>query len=139
MPNIQKICRPLMMITPCPTSQFRNLFTTRDVMEKFEIQSESRWIVRVLCNKTKPTLVEFTAPWCTPCTKVVSRIEAAVDDDEVDLAVVNIDRMPELAQEYKVSAIPCLLGFNKEGEIVARLEGIQSEDSIINLVRKISQ
>ena len=67
-----------------------------------------------------------------------SRIEAAVaaTNDEVDLAIIDIDELPDLAEAYNVTAIPCLLGV-KDGQIMERLIGGQDEDTISGLVSKI--
>jgi len=137
MPFIHKTISSLTKMKPCFKPHFRRLSKSMHFMEKFEVINEEQFLSSVLENR-KPTLVEFTAPWCVPCNKVVSRIEAVVDADEVNVAKIDMDTMSDFAQKYNVSAIPCLLGV-KDGQIVARLEGIQNEESISNLVRKISQ
>merc|ERR1712058_124072 len=68
---------------------------------------------------------------CGPCRMIAPRVEAAVaaTNDEVDLAIIDIDELPDLAEAYNVTAIPCLLGV-KDGQIMDRLIGGQDEDTI---------
>merc|ERR1712131_301125 len=104
--------------------------------ERFEIQDEEHF--NKVLEGNKPTLVDFTAPWCGPCRMIAPRVEAAVaaTNDEVDLAIIDIDELPDLAEAYNVTAIPCLLGV-KDGQIMDRLIGGQDEDTISGLVSKI--
>ena len=106
-------------------------------MERFEVQDEEHFKTSVLSN-SKPTLVDFTAPWCGPCRMIAPRVEAVVaaTNDEVNLAIVDIDELPDLAEEYNITAIPCLLGV-KDGQVLDRLVGGQDEDTISGLVSKI--
>ena len=79
----------------------------------------------------KPVLIDFTASWCGPCQLLKPTINKLSKEYE-DVAVigkVDVDANPELAQEYKANAIP-LLVFLKDGEAVERLTGLQSEETI---------
>ncbi len=72
-------------------------------------------------------LVDFNADWCGPCKMMKPILEAfAKTHSEVKLVGVNIDDNDELAEEYRVSTIPCMVMF-KDGIEVAREVGVQPE------------
>ena len=80
-----------------------------------------------------PVLVDFNADWCGPCQMLKPVLdELAESTENVKFASVNIDDEDELAEEYGVSSIPCLVLF-KNGTEAARSIGFQPKDSIRQL------
>ena len=55
-------------------------------------------------------------------------------DGKVKVGKVNVDENPELANEFGISAIPCLKYF-KNGEIVDELVGYVPKDEIVALLK----
>ena len=86
----------------------------------------------------KPVVVDFSADWCGPCKLIQPRLEAAIANAEtkVDLAKVDIDDLSELALEHRVHAVPTMVAI-KNGEIVAKLIGLQDEDVLASFVGKL--
>lgn len=72
----------------------------------------------IVLNSEKRVLVDFNADWCGPC-KMLRPIldEIAKTNDEIEIVSVNIDDNEELAKEYGVMSIPCLVLFEKGKEI----------------------
>lgn len=60
-----------------------------------------------------PVLVDFWAPWCSPCTMVAPVLDdyAAQNKERLKILKVDIDQYPELAQRFQVRGIPALLVF----------------------------
>ena len=80
-------------------------------------------------------LVDFWASWCGPCMMlgpIVDEVSEKIDN--VKFCKVNCDNDRELALEYGINAIPCLLVF-ENGEIVNRSVGLVEEQDIVNLVK----
>ncbi|MFC1754039.1 thioredoxin [Thermoproteota archaeon] len=73
-------------------------------------------------------IADFWAPWCGPCkmfTPVFENVSKEVKD--VTFIKVNVEENPDAASQLGISSIPCIIFFNN-GEEVARVNGVQSED-----------
>ena len=72
----------------------------------------------------RPVVVDFYADWCMPCRQLGPEIEALSErwDGRVRFAKLDVDRAPELAQQYGVLSIPTVVLF-EEGKVKARTMG----------------
>jgi len=85
-------------------------------------------------ENTKPVLVDFYADWCGPCKMLTPVIEQiAAESSEFDVYKLNVDEAPELAAQYGVMSIPTLIVF-KGGEVAAKTIGVQSKQTILNML-----
>lgn len=62
-------------------------------------------------------LVDFYANWCGPCKMLSPILEQLASEVDIDIIKVNVDKYQDLAREYKVMSIPCLILFDNEKEI----------------------
>ncbi len=62
-------------------------------------------------------LVDFYATWCGPCKMLSPILEQLVSEVDIDIVKVDVDKYQDLAREYKVMSIPCLILFDNEKEI----------------------
>ncbi len=87
-------------------------------------------------NSKQKVLVDFNAGWCGPC-KVLKPIfeEVAESNNDIKFASVDIDNEEELAEQYDVSSIPCLVLF-EEGKEVERKVGFISKSDIEKMIKE---
>ncbi len=82
----------------------------------------------------KKVLVDFNATWCGPCKMLAPVIEEISDEvKDVKFVSVDVDDEEELAEEYGVSTIPCLVLFDN-GKEVSRNIGFMPKDEIKSIL-----
>lgn len=85
-------------------------------------------------DSDRPVLLDFWAPWCTPC-RMVGPILDEIDGERSDIKVakVNVDEQPELAGQFGVMSIPTLVVV-KEGRIVQQAMGARPKAQILSML-----
>jgi len=75
-----------------------------------------------------PVLVDFWAEWCGPCKMIAPMLDELAGEyaGKAKIAKVNIDDHPDLATQFRVTAIPTLLFF-KGGQVVEQVVGAKSK------------
>lgn len=97
-------------------------------MEIVELTKDS--FENEVLKSDKTVLVDFNANWCGPCRMLRPILdEVALASDDYKIVSVNIDNEEELAEEYGVSSIPCLVLF-KDGKEINRSIGLRPKDEI---------
>jgi thiol-disulfide isomerase/thioredoxin len=78
-----------------------------------------------------PTVVHFSAPWCSPCTQV-RRVVNQVCDDLGDVAHVEIDMdaNPSAARRLSVLSLPTTFIFDADGQQRYRAAGVPKADDL---------
>ncbi|MBO5858694.1 MAG: thioredoxin [Clostridia bacterium] len=80
-------------------------------------------------------LIDFFAPWCSPCKTMARVIEsvAEVADENVKVCKVNVDEESELANRFGIMTIPTLVVM-KNGEIVNRSIGVTGKRTVFDML-----
>ena len=84
----------------------------------------------------KSAIIDFWAPWCQPCRHLGPIIEAIAEaNPDIEVCKINIEENPKAVLTHKVHSIPVVLFF-KDGEIVHRLVGLQSQETLQGIIDK---
>ena len=86
-------------------------------------------------NEGKAVLVDYWAPWCGYCRRIVPMYDKVAQQYEGRLIVakVNIDEEPELARRERIEVIPTLVLY-QNGEPLGSLVAPDSKGKIEELI-----
>ncbi len=88
--------------------------------------------------EAKETLVvDFWAEWCGPCRMLAPVMEELSDEFEgrVRFVKIDVDDNPDLAREYSIMSIPCVMVF-KGGALAAKNVGFAPKAKMKEFIEK---
>jgi thioredoxin 1 len=90
---------------------------------------------KTVLQSPTPVIVDFWAPWCTPCKMVAPILEklAVEYEGKVIVAKVNTDENPQWMEKYGIQGIPTML-FVAKGKILHQQVGALPEPMLRNLL-----
>ena len=80
-------------------------------------------------NQKKPALVKFFASWCHVCQEVNTSYQELSDDKEckgLHFCEVDVEKVPALAQQYKVRGVPTFVYLDENGKTVKEVVGVSN-------------
>lgn len=81
------------------------------------------------------TLVDFWAPWCSPCRMQGPVIEKLAEkfNGKATIGKFNVDEEKSIPARYGVRSIPTIMLF-KNGKAVKQFVGLQNEEALTRVI-----
>lgn len=91
-----------------------------------------------ILKASKPSVVDFWAPWCAPCRAIAPLMEELAKDfgDKIKFAKCNVDNNPVTPGKYNIRSIPTIIFF-KNGEIVKQVVGMVARSKFEEIINSI--
>ena len=80
-------------------------------------------------NSNGKILVDFWASWCGPC-RMLAPIMDEISEEGIMVYKVDVDENHELAKEYGVMSIPCVILF-ENGKELDKSIGFKTKEEIL--------
>ena len=89
-------------------------------------------------SETVPVVVDLWAEWCGPCKQLGPILDKVIaeTDGAVELAKVDVDANPAVAQAFQVQSIPAVYAM-KDGQVVDGFMGAQGGAQVREFVQRL--
>ncbi len=104
--------------------------------EKIKILTDENFEEEVITSK-EIVVVDFWAPWCSPCKVVVPIMEELSEEygGKVKFAKLNVDDNNDSAAKFGIMSIPTIMIF-KDGKVMDQIVGAVPKDNVKRIIDK---
>lgn len=88
-------------------------------------------------ERKETLVVDFWASWCGPCRMLAPVMEQVSEElsDKATFVKIDVDDNPDLAREYSIMSIPCVMVF-KNGELAGKNVGFGAKAAMKEFIEK---
>ena len=87
---------------------------------------------KLVIDSKETVLVDFYADWCGPCRMLAPIMDEISEEHTV--YKINVDNEGEIAQQYGIMSIPCVIVF-KDGKEANRSVGFTDKESLLEMIK----
>jgi thioredoxin 1 len=86
-------------------------------------------------KQKEPVIIKFGSEYCEPCHALESELEELDEESEnISIIMVDTDESPELAEKYDVFALPTMVIYDINQQIIYNKEGIILAEDIRKII-----
>ncbi len=87
-----------------------------------------------IVNSNDTILVDFWAPWCSPCRMLGPVLEEVCSENNIPFGKINVDDEEELARSFNCMSIPLVILF-KDGKAIKQFVGYKSKQEVLEFIK----
>lgn len=89
-----------------------------------------------LINSEKPVFIDFYAPWCGPCRKMMPMVDSLKTKykDTIITVKINADASKKLMKELEISSVPYLVLY-QNGKLINSYNGLLNSEELLALLQ----
>ncbi|HPI53764.1 MAG TPA: thioredoxin [Chitinophagaceae bacterium] len=90
-----------------------------------------------LIQSEKPVLIDFFAEWCGPCKMmgpILQEVKSSLGD-AVSIVKIDVDKNPQVAQQWQIQGVPTLMLF-QGGNMIWRRSGMMPKHELIRMIQQ---
>ena len=87
-------------------------------------------------NETEWVIVDFWAPWCSPCKAIAPVLKAVADERDILVAKVDTDAHQATAGQLGVRSIPALFMY-RNGTMVSQKTGAMPKPKLLAWIDEV--
>jgi thioredoxin 1 len=121
----------LLVFTGCTPKPTSGPATQSPAQTQAQPQAQAQ--AKAQAQTNLPKLWDFWATWCPPCKQLKPTIEALEKEYEgrIEIKSIDVDQNKDLAEKFKVQAIPTLVFLDAKGNELSRIVGLVPSDTIV--------
>lgn len=98
------------------------------------VEVTSKNFKKEVLEAKEKVLVDFHAVWCGPC-KMLAPVLSSLESEAQDFKIckVDIDKSPELAEQFHIMSVPTLMVMNK-GKVEKTVSGVRPRQEILTMM-----
>uniref|UniRef100_A0A1A9WRE2 Thioredoxin domain-containing protein n=1 Tax=Glossina brevipalpis TaxID=37001 RepID=A0A1A9WRE2_9MUSC len=121
---------------PVILSAIQNFSQSQTTQKIYDINNHNEFDQKII-NSNVPVIVNFHAEWCAPCKTLTPILTTSLENSEdIDLAVIDVDKNIDLVETFDVRAVPAILVF-RNGVVTDKFVGLMDDVNIKEFIEKL--